>query len=104
MITCHLTYVIDPFKLEEFEHYCRMWFPLVKKFGGTHNGYFFPSEGASNIAVGIFTFPSLAIYERYRSDSQVDAECRVAFDYAAATRCFLSYERTFFRPVFAADE
>lgn len=58
MITCHLRYVLDPTKLQAFEHYGR----LCKSFN--------------------------------------DPACQAAFKYAEETRCFLSYERTFFRPVF----
>jgi uncharacterized protein (DUF1330 family) len=100
MVTCYLRYLIDPFKLEEFEHYGKLWIPLVEKFGGKHHGYFLPSEGANNIALAMFTFPSLAAYEEYRSSSAADAECQAAFKYAQDTRCILSYERSFFRPVF----
>lgn len=100
MITCHLRYVIDPAKLEEFEHYGRLWIPLVRRFGGIHHGYLLPSEGANNIALASFSFPSLAAYEAYRIQSFEDAECQAAFRYAAETRCILSYERSFFRPVF----
>jgi hypothetical protein len=45
MITCYLRYEIAPFKAKEFETYAKMWLPLVKKFGGTHHGYFLPHEG-----------------------------------------------------------
>ena len=100
MITCHLRYVIDPARLEEFEHYGRLWIPLVRKFGGIHHGYLLPSEGANTIALASFSFPSLAAYETYRIQSFGDAECQAAFRYAAETRCVLSYERSFFRPVF----
>ena len=100
MITCHLTYVIDSSKVPEFEQYCRMWLPLITKFGGVHHGYLLPSEGASNIALGSFSFPSFADYEQYRIKSLEDAECKVAFRFAKDTACFLSYERTFFRPLF----
>ncbi|MDM0082811.1 NIPSNAP family protein [Variovorax sp. J31P179] len=100
MVTCYLRYLIDPFKLEEFEHYGKLWIPLVEKFGGKHHGYFLPSEGANNIALAMFTFPSLAAYEEYRTLSAADAECQTAFKYAEDTRCILSYERSFFRPVF----
>ena len=100
MVTCYLRYVIDPFKLKEFEHYGKLWIPLVEKFGGQHHGYFLPSEGANNIALAMFTFPSLAAYERYRAASAIDSECQDAFKYAEDTRCILSYERSFFRPVF----
>lgn len=99
MVTCYLRYVIDPSKVAEFEHYAKLWIPLVAKFGGNHHGYFLPSEGANNIALALFTFPSLATYEQYRLDSFNDQECLDAFDYAKETNCVLSYERSFFRPV-----
>lgn len=102
MITCYLKYVIDPYKLKEFEHYGMLWIPLVEKFGGKHHGYFLPSEGVNNIALALFTFPSLAEYEQNRKLSFKDAECQAAFKYAEETRCILSYERSFFRPVFGA--
>ncbi|TDF37565.1 NIPSNAP family protein [Alteromonadaceae bacterium M269] len=100
MVTCFLKYEIDPYKVEEFEAYAKMWIPLVNKFGGTHNGYFLPAEGANNIALALFTFPSLAAYEIYRRDSMQDPECIIAFEYAEQTKCIVSYERSFFRPIF----
>lgn len=100
MITCYLKYEIDPYKLNEFEHYAKLWIPLVNKFGGLHHGYFLPSEGASNIALALFSFPSLAEYEKYRTDSFDDPACIDAFKYAEETRCIVSYERSFFKPVF----
>jgi len=101
MITCFLRYVIDPYKVAEFEAYARMWIPLVNRFGGTHHGYFLPSEGANTIALALFSFPSLAAYEQYRARSFADADCQAAFRFAEDTRCIVSYERTFFRPVFS---
>jgi hypothetical protein len=100
MVTCYLRYIIDPYKLKEFEHYGKIWIPLVEKFGGQHHGYFLPSEGASNVALAMFTFPSLASYEEYRTKSFHDPECQAAFKYAEETGCIISYERSFFRPVF----
>lgn len=102
MITCHIRYVLDPRKLKEFEHYGKLWIALVAKFGGAHHGYFLPSEGANNIGLAMFSFPSLAEYEQYRLKSFADAECMAAFNYAEETQCIISYERTFFRPVFDA--
>lgn len=100
MITCSLRYVIDPYKLAEFEHYARLWIPLVNRLGGTHHGYFLPHEGANNIALALFSFPSLADYEIYRQRMAEDTECLAAFAYAEQTRCIVSYERSFMRPVF----
>lgn len=100
MITCYLRYVIDPYKLAEFEHYAKLWIPMVTRLGGTHHGYFMPHEGASNIALALFSFPSLADYEVYRQKMAADPECQAAFDYAEKTRCIVSYERSLMRPVF----
>jgi hypothetical protein len=83
VITCHLRYVLDPARIREFEH-----------------GYLLPSEGASNIALASFSFPSLAAYEEFRTRALTDPECQAAFKYAEETRCFFSYERSFFRPMF----
>jgi uncharacterized protein (DUF1330 family) len=100
LVTCYLNYVIDPYKAKEFEHYAKLWIPLVKKFGGTHHGYFLPSEGANNKALALFSFPSLAEYEDYRVKLLVDEQCINAFQYAEDTKCILSYDRSFFRPIF----
>ena len=100
MITCYLRYIIDPAKLKDFEHYGKLWIPLVNKFGGQHHGYFLPSEGANNVALAMFSFPSLAAYEQYRLQMADDTQCQAAFKFAEDSKCIISYERSFFRPVF----
>ncbi|MEN7342978.1 MAG: NIPSNAP family protein [Pseudomonadota bacterium] len=100
MITCYLRYQIDADKLADFEHYAKLWIPLVEKFGGQHHGYFLPKESASDLAVALFTFPSLAEYETYRVASESDADCQAAFKFARKTRCIVRYERQFLKPVF----
>lgn len=99
MITCYVKYVIDPKKVKQFEQYARMWIPLVEKFGGQHNGYYLPSEGANNIALALFSFESLTAYEEYRLKSFEDPECIKAVQFAEEVDCIISYERSFFRPV-----
>ncbi|MEO1253272.1 MAG: NIPSNAP family protein [Bacteroidota bacterium] len=101
MITCYIKYTVDPHKLDSFEHYAKMWIPLVNKFGGKHNGYFLPHEGANNVAVALFSFESLTAYEKYRTDSMQDPDCVEAYAYAERTKCIISYERSFMRPVFS---
>ena len=100
MITCYLRYVIDPYKVEAFEQYAKMWIPLVNRLGGRHHGYFLPHEGANNIAIALFSFSSLASYEAYRDKIKTDPECLAAFEFAEKSRCIISYERNFMRPVF----
>jgi hypothetical protein len=100
MITIHLRYEIDPDKLAEFNHYGREWIRLVNKLGGTHHGYFMPSEGDSDEAFALFTFPSLAEYEQYRIAAASDPECAEVYAFAQETKCIRRYERRFLTPVF----
>ena len=99
-VTIYLRYVLNTSKLKEFEHYAKLWIPLVEKFGGQHHGYFMPSEGANNMARARFTCESLAAYEVYRERSMQAPDCQAALRYAEETGCIVSYERSFFRPVF----
>lgn len=99
MISCYIRYEIDPDKVADFEHYAKLWIPLVTKFGGTHHGYFLPHESSNDLAVAIFSFPSLSAYEQYRKDSFNDPDCLAAFDYAKQTGCIRRYDRQFLRPV-----
>src|SRR5260370_37590461 len=38
---------------------------LVELHGGSHHGYFLPAEGASDKALALFSFPSLAASGQY---------------------------------------
>jgi hypothetical protein len=67
MITCYLRYVIDPYKLSDFERYSRMIMPLAAKYGGTHHGTFLPHEGPNNIAVQLSSASREASCVRYSS-------------------------------------
>jgi len=100
MVTCHLTYEIDPRQIEAFERFGRRWIALVERSGGTHHGYFLPSEGASDIAYALFTFPSLAEYERYRAKFATDPDFAAADRIREESGCVRRFQRTFLRPVF----
>ncbi|WP_457310540.1 NIPSNAP family protein [Sphingomonas sp. UYAg733] len=91
---------MDPKQIAAFEDYARRWIPLVNKYGGTHHGYFLPGEGASDVALALFSFPNFATYEKYRTDVQLDPECKAALELADRTGCILRYDRSFMRPVF----
>jgi len=99
VITCTLTYEIDPSEIEAFEVYAKAWIHLVNRMGGTHHGYFLPHEGASDRAWAMFSFPSLAEYEAYRAEIPGDAECQAVFALAERTGCIKRYDRTFTRPI-----
>ena len=103
MITCFIRYRIDMYKVAAFEEYARRWIPLVEQFGGIHHGYYLPHESDSDLAIALFSFASLADYEQYRKQSMTDADCRAAYAFAEETRCIISYERHFLRPVQAGN-
>lgn len=99
MITCVVEYVIDPGKIEAFEEFAKGWIELVNRHGGTHHGYFLPSEGASDKALALFSFPSLADYEQYRTLFGVDPDFVALDKFRDETGCILRYDRSFMRPV-----
>lgn len=99
MITCVVEYTIDPAKIDAFEQFGRAWIALVNDHGGIHHGYFLPGEGASDRALALFSFPSLADYEQYRELFGVDPDFIAADEIRDRSGCVLRYERTFMRPV-----
>ena len=102
-VTCHLRYEIDPSKIEAFERFAKRWIALVERSGGQHHGYFMPSEGSSDVAYALFTFPSLAAYEEYRSLFGTDPDFAAADEIRSESGCVLRYDRTFLRPVLTGD-
>lgn len=99
MITCVVEYVIDPARIEAFEQFACRWMELVGLHGGIHHGYFLPAEGASDRALALFSFPSLAAYEEYRALFGTDPEFIDADRIRDESGCVLRYERTFMRPL-----
>ena len=51
MITCVITYDIDPFKRAEFIAYGEMWNEIIPRLGVDLVGYFAPHEGTGSITV-----------------------------------------------------
>lgn len=118
MFTCFLRYTIDPNKIDDFKEYARTWIHLIEEYGGIHHGYFIPgdasdefpeqsfsfpglgSKGAENIAVALFSFPSVEKYEEYKREVAQDERCKAITAYFNETKSFLSYERTFLKPMF----
>lgn len=118
MFTCFIRYEIAPGKHDAFKEYARAWIALIRKYGGTHHGYFVPGgagdvppdatfsfpglghEGPPNTGVALFTFPNLEAYDAYRRDVAEDDACKAATARFNETQCFTRYERTFLVPVF----
>jgi NIPSNAP len=98
VITCVVDYVIDPAKIAAFERFAARWMEIVEHHGGTHHGYFLPAEGASDRALALFSFPSLADYEEYRTRFGADPEFIEADRIRDESGCVLRYDRTFMRP------
>ena len=118
MFSCFIRYSVELGKLNEFREYARAWIALIRKYGGTHHGYFLPGgedanlpsasfsfpglgrEGPPNIAVALFSFPTIEAYERYRREVADDDGCKAATARFNETKCFSAYERTFLLPIF----
>lgn len=98
-VTVQIRYVIGPFKRAAFEKYARAWSRIIPRCGGNLLGYFMPHEGTNNIAWALISCGSLAGYEAYRAQLQVDKEGLANFEFAQRERFILSEERTFLRPV-----
>ena len=103
MITCVVHYTIDPAQIPAFERFAREWMRLVAAHGGVHHGYFLPAEGASDQAEALFSFESLAAYERYRLLFGHDPEFIAADRIRDESHCVVRYERTFMRPLLPGD-
>jgi hypothetical protein len=82
MTTCFIKYIIDPSKIADFEHYGKLWIDLVNEMGGLHHGCRYK----------ITKF----IGTKFRTQPR----CLEAFKYANDTKCIISYERNFLKPVF----
>jgi len=51
--------------------------------------------GPDNVAVALFSFPSIEAYETYRREVANDSECLAVTSHYERTKCFTKYERTF---------
>ncbi|MBN1684304.1 MAG: NIPSNAP family protein [Gammaproteobacteria bacterium] len=119
MFTCLIKYTLDPNKLDYFELYARTWIALIEKYGGKHHGYFIPGRegdlfpdpffsfpgigkcGEDNVAFALFSFPSIEAYVMYKTEVAKDRKCKAATELFNQTKCFLSYERFFLKPIFS---
>jgi NIPSNAP len=101
-ITCFIRYQIDPQQRASFKQYAERWCEIIPRCGGDLIGYFLPHEGTNDIAWGLITFSSLAVYESYRTRLKADTEAKQNFAFATNNNFILREERTFLEGVFPA--
>lgn len=97
MITCVITYEIDPWRADAFDRYAQAWGRAIPRCGADLIGYFAPHEGSATRAYGIYNIESLAAYEAYRARLREDEEARENFAFAKAGRFIRSEDRLFVR-------
>jgi hypothetical protein len=97
-ITCFIRYQIDPAQRDAFAAYADAWSTIIPRCGGDLIGYFLPQESTNDIAFGIITLESLAVYEAYRARLRSDPEAQHNFETAQTKRIILREERTFLEP------
>lgn len=97
MITCFITYEIDPFKREAFEQYARVWGQAIPRCGANLIGYFAPHEGSATTAYGVYTIDNLAEYEAYRARLAIDPAGQENYAFAREQQFIRREERAFFK-------
>ena len=97
MITCFITYEIEPTERAAFEHYARLWGQAIPRCGAELIGYFAPHEGSTTTGYGVYTLPSLAAYEAYRARLAEDRIAQEAFAFARETRFIRREDRIFLK-------
>jgi len=95
MITCVITYSIDPNRRELFDTYARNWGQCIPRCGADLIGYFGPYEGSTSTAYGIYSLKSLADYEDYRSRLAADPLGRENYEFAKREGFIQSESRLF---------
>ncbi|WP_312795795.1 NIPSNAP family protein [Tianweitania sp.] len=95
MITCVITYEIDPNRRELFETYARSWGQCIPRCGADLIGYFAPHEGSATRAYGMYSIASLAEYEAYRARLAADPLGRENYHFAKREGFIRSENRLF---------
>ena len=97
MITCFITYEIDPFQKAAFEHYAQQWGQAIPRCGADLIGYFAPHEGSATTAFGVYTLPNLAAYEQYKAKLAEDPIGRANYAFAQREQFIRREDRIFLK-------
>ena len=95
MITCIITYDIEPWSRDAFADYARVWGKAIPECGADLIGYFAPHEGSATTAYGIYNIESLADYEAYRARLRDHPLGRENFAFAQEQRFIRREDRLF---------
>lgn len=99
MITCIITYDIEPTGHDAFAQYARGWSSAIPECGAALIGYFAPHEGSATTAYGIYDIASLAEYEAYRARLRDHPTARENFAFAQKERFIRREDRLFLQRV-----
>ena len=97
MITCFIRYQIDPYRVDSFERYARVWGEAIPRCGADLIGYFAPHEGSATTAYGVYSLPDLAAYEQYRARLAADPQGQENYAFARSGRFIRREDRLFLR-------
>lgn len=101
MITLSIRYTINPNKLADFRAYVEAEQEPIRRSGGKIVGYFLPTDfaGATNEALGLIDFATLAVYEQYREALANDAEHKRNVAKLEKTGAIVAMNRSIFQPL-----
>ncbi|MGB2606367.1 MAG: NIPSNAP family protein [Candidatus Sulfotelmatobacter sp.] len=101
MITLSIRYTINPNRLADFRAYVEAEQEPIRRSGGKIVGYFLPTDfaGATNEALGLIDFPTLAGYEQYREALANDPEHKRNVAKLEKTGAVVAMNRSVFQPL-----
>ncbi|WP_299381054.1 NIPSNAP family protein [uncultured Kiloniella sp.] len=97
MITCIITYEIDPYKKDLFNTYAQNWGQAIPECGADLVGYFSPHEGSTTRAYGIYNIESMAAYELYRQRLMAHPLGKENYEFAQKEKFILKEDRLFLK-------
>lgn len=95
MITCIITYDIEPWGRDAFVDYAKVWGEAIPAAGADLIGYFAPHEGSATTAYGIYAIKDLAEYEAYRARLKAHPLGQQNFAFAQQERFIRREDRLF---------
>lgn len=97
MITCFITYDVDPARIADFETYAAEWERIIPNCGAQMIGYFLPHEGSLTTAYGVYSVDSLSTYEAYKTRLSSHPDAIKNFRFARERGIIRREERIFCR-------